>query len=329
MANRFIRQVLVQDESIAVSAQRIDDLPVNPLSVVLMTVRAQTSAADEVATMSNLLATLANVEILFQGSAVVAASLADLAALYLNLSGNGVWPLRTSQVAAAARIGLTVPILLGRKPYWVKECFPAVKRGELQLRTTAAAAFTNLDTVSLQIETIELLEARPERFIKYTTISKTPSATGDHDLDLPIGNMIVGTLLFGTTVPVDGSFNASIGQLRLLLDNVEYDYAKANWESLFGDASLRADYPYAMAEHIHNENSGAAYVQNANTEAGETPTSFMRNYAYLDFDPHKDDSFLIDTKGLARIFLRITADAADAIRVIPVELLTVAGGAPM
>jgi len=39
-----------------------------------------------------------------------------------------------------------------------------------------------------------------------------------------------------------------------------------------------------------------------------------------------DDSYLLETKGRARIHLRINADVADAIRVIPLELIDVAGG---
>ena len=53
------------------------------------------------------------------------------------------------------------------------------------------------------------------------------------------------------------------------------------------------------------------------------------NYAYLDFDPLNDMSFALMTANRARVHLRINADVADAIRVIPVEMVSVraVGGA--
>lgn len=325
MGNQFLRQVLVQDETLTVSTVRTDDLPVNPVSMILVTVKALNSTA----TLSNfslvnaLLNQISKIEVLYKGSAVVSGSLADLARLFGLLIGHGPMQTQAPLTDGNAR-SITIPILLGRKPFNVNECFPAVRRGELQLQTTVAAAQTGITTLVYQVETVELLNAKPSKFLKATTISKTPTATGDHDVDLPLGNLIAGTLLFGTTVPTGASYNASIGQLRLLLDNVEAFYARANWETLHNEQMRRVTEGAQHLTHQHLENLAGAYTQNVVSGNNNAATGFYDSYAYLDFDPWTDDAWLLDTKGRARVHLRINADVADAIRVIPIELIDVA-----
>lgn len=320
----FLRQVLVQDETLAVSSQRTDDLPVNPLSMILVTIRClnNTGTLTDYSTVQNLLTQISRLEVLFKGSAIVSGSLADLARLNGILLGHGPWQTNMTTVDNDAR-SVTVPILLGRKPFWAEECFPAVRRGELQLQLTSAAAQTGVDNLTVQIETVELLGATPARFIKYTTISRTPAATGDSDVDLPIGNKIAGVLLFGTTVPAGAALTASFGQLRLLLDNVEHYYARTNWESLHNELVRRLSETSQSAPHSHLENTAAMYAQLATTDLDNAVTGFWNQYAYLDFDPNADDKWLLETHGRARIHMRVNADVADAQRIIPIELIEV------
>jgi len=63
--------------------------------------------------------------------------------------------------------------------------------------------------------------------------------------------------------------------------------------------------------------------QNATTDDNNTNVGFFDQYALLDFDPLNDGSYLLDTAGRARVHLRINADVADAIRIIPTELIDV------
>lgn len=321
----FLRSRMIQDEAVAAAgAVRTDDLPVNPLSLILYTISARVTAANTLASLANLLGVMSRVEVVFKGQNIVSASLADLYAVAYYLMGRAPHQGRKSDAAAAARVWLTVPIFLGRKAYWANEAFPSVRRGELQLQSTPAASFTNIDNVTLQVETVELLEATPQRFLKYTTISKTPSATGDHDVDLPIGNPIAGVVLFGTTVPVDGAITASFNQLRLLIDNIEQYYALTNWESLKAGEAIRCDADWQGSEG--SVRSGAAIpAANELFEAYQWASAFLRQYALLDFDPMRDDAYLLMTEGRARVHLRINADVADAIRIIPMELLAIAG----
>jgi hypothetical protein len=321
---RFLRQILVQNEVLAVSTLRTDDLPVNPLSMILVTLRNLNNsvAAVDYTTVQNLLTQIAKLEILYKGSAIVSGSLADLARYNAYLLGNVPAQTFQSIVDNDAR-SVTIPILLGRRPFWPNECFPAVRRGELQIQLTSAAAQTGVDTLTVQIETVELLDAKPTQFLKYTTIAKTPSATGDHDTDLPIGNKIAHAMLFGTTAPTGASLNASITQLRLLIDNVEAYYARSNWETLHNEMQRRVQEGVQASPHNHLENTAGAYAQNALTDRDQAVLGFFDNYALLDFDPNTDDNFLLDTVGRARIHLRINAGVADAIRIIPAELIQV------
>jgi hypothetical protein len=323
---QFLRQVLVQDETLTVSTVRTDDLPVNPLSVIYVTVKMlnNTTTLSDFSLINAILNQISKLEVLYKGSAIISGSLADLARLYGFLLHRSPAQTNADYVDNRTRC-VTIPILLGRRPFWIEECFPAVRRGELQLQTTVAAAQTGVDTPVLQVETVELLGATPTRFMKATTISKTPTATGDHDVDLPIGNKIAHALLFGTTVPTAASYNASIGQLRLLVDNVESFYARANWETLHNEMSRRVAESCQSSVHQHLENSAGAYAQNATTDDNNSSVGFYDQYALLDFDPLEDSSYLLDTKGRARIHLRINADVADAIRIIPTEIIEVAG----
>jgi hypothetical protein len=322
---KFLRSVLIQDEAQAVSVLRTDDLPVNPLSMILLTVKGlnDTGTLTDFTLVSALLGMITKVEILYKGSAIISGSLNDLARMNAILIGRGPMQVRATEVNNATR-AITIPIMLGRSAYDMLECFPAVRRGELQLQITTGAAITGIDTIVLQVETVELLDAKPTRFLKYTTITKTPTATGDHDVDLPIGNKIAGALLFGTTVPVTASYDASFGQVRLLVDNVESYYARTNWETLHNGLSLRvAESPQTFV-HKHISDLGAAYAQFQITAGPDSLTPWFNNYAFLDFDPRGDDQFLLETAGRARIHLRINAEAADAIRILPAELIDVA-----
>ncbi len=324
---RFLRQIIVQNETFAVSTTRTDDLPVNPLSCVLVTLRLLNNNAT-VADFSSLqaaLAQIAKLEILYKGSAVISGSFADLARLYGVLMRHVPMQTKVSLTNDDART-VTVPILLGRRMYDPMECFPAVRRGELQLQMTTAAAVTGVDTPVVQVETVEILEATPQRFMKATTISRTFPATGDNDVDLPIGNKLAGCLLFGTTAPTGAAVTATIGQLRMMVDNVESYYARTNWETLHNELSRYYQESVAGGAFQAEEHGAAANAAGDLLKTGEHgQTGFFNNYAFLDLDPLKDDQYLLDTAGHSRIHLRINAGVADAMRAMPVEIVDVAG----
>jgi len=318
----MLHSVLAQDTTLVASTRQTFDLPVNPLSVILLTIRARDTGVitGARATLAAFLALIATIRVVFKGSDIINGTPADLYVTGALLSGKLPKHNTMENTATAVRF-CTIPLLLGRTPYWSQECFPASRRGELQLIVDPAASLAGFDTTTLQVETVELLDAQPNRFIKYTSLARTWPATGQNDVDLPLGNPLVGCTLFGTTFPTGGSFNATFGQLSVLVDNVNYTYALTNWETLQNLMFNRLPSAAEWWTHTHVENLAAAYAQNAETEVPRQARDLFRQYAYLDWDPLKDDQYLLQTEGRGSVRVRAFADVADAARLLPIELV--------
>src|SRR5512143_495090 len=233
MAN-FLRTVLVQNRAEAADRTFFEDLPVNPLTMILVTLRGVITAADVTNPLADLYNTMPALAVSFRGQDLIRGSLQDLAVL--NASVCGAAPFGTKfQDGAGETFAVTVPICFGRRPYLVKECLPAVRRGDLVLECQVDTVVNNVDLTTVQIETVELLDETPEHYLKYTTSQHTFASTGEEDVRLPIGNPLLGVLLFGTTVPAAAATTATWERLRLKVDNVEALYARANWDSLQGE----------------------------------------------------------------------------------------------
>lgn len=319
---RFIRSVLSQDVSRTAADIVTFDLPVNPLSHVLITVKVanDTGTISDYDVLIALLATIQNVEVLFKGQAIVSGSLTDIAMLSWLLTGARPWGVNFVETNNDVR-SITVLIPLTRRPFWPMEAFPASRRGELQLRLTYAAAQGGVDTIVEQIETVELLDVTVERFVKYTSLTVTPGSTGNHDVDLPIGNPILGVLLFSTTVPNGASYDATVGQVRVLVDNVEFGYAQTNWETLHGEVMNRHG-GFLTVPQFHGVNAAGAGQED--TQQQQMDAAVPGNYAYLDYDPLMDGTYALDTAGHSRVNLRIDQEpSADEMRALPIELISV------
>src|SRR5574341_970312 len=203
------RTIIRQEQTFAAGDAAItDNLPVNPLSFVDVVLRGTAAAANTLPSLANMLAVLSRIEILFKGSSIVSLTPADL---YVLAAVMGWSPphLQPHADTGADVWRMLLRLSFSRMPFWVKEGYPASKAGELQIRYTPAAAFTNVATPSLQVETEEILDGAFDTVLKYTTLSRTPTATGESDLFLPIGNKYVGILVFGTTVPTGVAVTAS------------------------------------------------------------------------------------------------------------------------
>lgn len=319
---KFLHSVMAQDEAVAANTTVTWNLGVNALSHILLTLRFLNLTTLTKATLANVCAMISKLEVLFRGQSILSLNGIDLFA-YVSLVQ--AMPFNQENVVDtlnAARFA-TFIIPFGRRLFDPTECFPKVLKGELQLQLTTPAAYTNITTVTAQIETIELPEASPKQYVKATTLTKTPTATGEHDVDLPIGNILLGCLLFSTTVPTGTTFATSIDWLKLLVDNVESHYSRTNWESLHNQLMAQAGPVNAWAEKIHRENLAAAYTQNADTLPEEQVNSDIYQHSLLDLDPTRDGMYSLDTKGKARIHLRINAGDTGAIRVLPLELVRV------
>lgn len=316
----YLRSVVAQEESITASTVMTYDLPVNPLSFIQYVLRWQDGAAvgNTANSIADALSFVTKIEVLFRGQAIWSSSLADL--WYMMTAITGWKPSIMNLVdAGAERHYLSLIIPFARTPYDPMQAFPASRRGELQLQVTFAAAVGTVDTPAHVIETVELLDVVPKEFLKCTTISKTPSAAGEHDVDLPIGNPIVGVGLFATQVPTGVVTSRDIGEIRLLIDNIEQKYAKSNWECFQQEQAMRGGLDFMTNRHTH-----------AQAAAGDVVTGMQllgilgaAQYAWLEFDPLLDGSYALETRGRSRVNFRINAETTfTAIRVLPVEVIT-------
>jgi hypothetical protein len=211
---------------------------------------------------------------------------------------------------------------LGRKSYDPKECFPATSRGNLTLDITRAANPAAFTDVNLSVETVELIEATPTQYLKYTPQSQT-AVVGQYDQVMPIGNQYVGIVFFDTGIATLDTGLSSWGQVKLLKDNVEQYYPLSDAQTLAAILNMQMRQAFPEWGHVHATID--AIAAGALSSDFKTPISqSMRGYFAMDFDPNGDDLYLMDTKGAADIKIRAVGTSATAVRATPIELVPVA-----
>lgn len=316
--SRYTQSILAANQAVAGDGVQVFDLPVNPLSAVLLHLSPlnETSTIGNYAFLRAILSAIDNITVSFRGGAFVAMNGQDLAALALLWHRFGIF--QSAGVSTDnARRSIVLPVMMGRKPFDVKECFPATKKGELQMSVTWDIADTGFDGLRISVETIELPGATPDFVQKCTTIARTLTATGQNEVDLPIGNFLRAVLLFGTTPFTGAAPVPSLGQLQLLKDNVQQFISASDFEVLRGVLGLKGlGYPVDLS-HMHGFTDAA--VGATFTRVTETSGAVDEQYALMDLDPLFDDSFGMETNGAGRVHVRIDAETADAIRVLPIE----------
>lgn len=323
---RFLQEPIIRDKTITAGDFVEEDLPVNPISHLNLTLTFLGNGADTKPTLANILAAITRAEMVYKGGSFQSYSLADLFALGYFLLGTHPWMTNVSNLDNAVR-SISFPILLGRFPYHGSECFPASRKGDLKIQLQFASSFTNLDTVHLYLEACELLEAKPTHFLKVGTKSITPSATGEKDYDLDVGNWLAGLMLYATTIPSGATATKSIDWVKFLLDNQEAYFSRIYWETLHSSQGMFANPPIFHDDHIHMENTATAYIQNADTAAAERGDHPLAHYGMLRFDPMGLVDYLVDTLAHASAKLRISHGDTEAVRMLPVELVEIPGGA--
>lgn len=224
---------------------------------------------------------------------------------------------------------VTIPIVMGRFPFDQSSCFPAPNKGELTIELDLDIADTGYDTLNLSIDTLELPNARPKEFEKRVQQGLTFSATGNNDMDLPVGNPIRGMLLWGTTGYAGATPAPSWGAVSVLLDNEEKGYRSVDFETLSAMQALlgRIGLNPTEDDHIHNTttdgNAQTAVETLGGGGHGPAAGATYRNYAFLDFDPTGDDEHTLQTASARRLQIRANAETADAVRCVPVEVIKV------
>jgi hypothetical protein len=319
----FRHGILVPNVAIAADGDISYRLPVDPLSVVLLHISPlnETSTIGNYSLLEALLGAIDNVQITFRGATVVAMNGQDAAMIAMLWHGAKIWQSNAVETDDDRR-SVVLPIVLGRRPYMNSECFPKSASGELILTVTFDIAAAGFDGLRASVETITLPEGAPTHVQKVSTTSSTFGATGQNDVELPIGNTIRGLMLWGTTGYAGAAPAPTWGRVSLFLSDLQSHYTSTDWEVGRGVAGLMgAAFPPA-ARHIHSVNAaGAGREDSLEPEVG---ASLDDNYLWLPLDVTGDDEFSLDAAGASRVHVRAEAEAAEAVRVLPIERVDVA-----
>lgn len=316
---KFLQSMMVTNESISAGQVFTKDLPVHPLSHALVTLKFAQDQANTQLTFANVLAMLTKIEVLYKGSGVFSLSGLDTFAVGRFVVGFESWGVNVTGTDNDLN-SFTFLVPFGRKLFDSKECYPASMRGELQLQLTFASSFTQIDAVTLQVSTFELLEAAPEHFLRCTTLVRTPTATGDTEIDLPIGNMLSDLVLWGTTIPAADTSTTTIQNVRLQVDNVEQYYTRSFFESLHNSAGRRLPAPGYWAAHTHQTDQ-ASFTQYDDTSANKPSNHVLSNHLWMPLDINRDGEYALDTRSLSDLELVIDVGDTNPLRVIPCEIV--------
>lgn len=312
---RFIHSILAPNQAQAADGEVNIDLPVNPLCAILIHLNPlnETSTISNYTTMVGLLSALDNINVTYRGTSIIDITGGDMVA-FLQYASRFDVRLSNLRNTDDERRSLVIPVPLARDLYNPNECFPETKRGELILTLTLDIADTGFDGLRYSVETIELPDASPTHFQRLTTSSQTFAATGNNDVDAPIGNILRGILAFGTTAYTGATPVPTLGELRLLKDNIETHYASTDFEVSRAVSALCAGRLSTYLDHFHWVIIDDTV--DVDVEMQEQTNAKHEAYTYLDLDPTRDDQYSLDTKGAGRVHLRVDAEAADAARFI-------------
>lgn len=315
---QFIQSILQPNSAIGADGDEVIDLPVNPLSAIFLHINPlnETSTIANYGALQALLSALDRVRVTFRGASVIDLVGQDLAA-YLWMAK--AWAIRESGLIKTDNFQRSVVLCipLGRRLWDVNECFPETKRGELELILTWDIADTGYDGLRRSVQTVELLGATPQFFQRITTLTITFPATGENDVELPVGNDIRGILGFGTTAFTGAAPAPTLGALRVLLDNQEYGYVSGDFEVLRAMTCARNAQNPDVNDHFVRGNFVTATEGDSGSQ--QITNQIYSNYVYLDYDPTDDDQFVIPTRGHARCHIRTNVETANLARFAVVE----------
>jgi hypothetical protein len=321
ISQQVIERAVSADDTVNV------DLGVRPLSAILINIKP----LNDTGTLANwcnairIAASLTRVNVIARGQAIHSMRGEDLAAF--NYFRWGMLPfLGNPDNVDNERRSVTLPIIMGRQPYMPSSCFPAMGKGELNLELTIDVAATGYDGFRYSVTTLELPRAKPTTFEKRVQQTYTSPATGINTLDLPVGNKLRGMMLWGTT-GFDGASPApSFSDVTVLKDNVEQGYRAVPWETLATLQMLKGIMPLSPSEddHLHTTTTDGNAQTAVSTLGGGgfTRATTYRNYAFVDFDPTGDDEYALETADAKQCRLMWTAGTADAVRVVPIEVMS-------
>lgn len=291
-------------------------LPSNPISHLDISMRGIIVAANAADSPLALAAQLASIQVLYRGTQIVSVRGDDLVRL---MSAMGLFGSRFYNPASAASSprSLLLRVPFCRQTFNEVECFPRTAKGDLTVLVQWIAAAT-YSTLFLDISTVELPNATPKNFVRYTTLTDTPAATGDKDYDLPRFAPLLGIGIF-QTASFPTAATATINTVKILLNNLDTGYTDLDAVTA-RDAAPHYDYALASSDTFtQQENSAGAYTQNAISVGQRYVDGPSRDFMYLDYDPTRDGKHILSGPNATDLKARINFGATSAIRIIPVE----------
>ena len=325
MGKRYLRSIAAELQTLTASADvAAVDLPVNPISHLILTLTATKNVAAAATSLGDLvrlmMGQITDLSIRHRGENIIQGSLADLA--YMNAMLHGQGPTVGEYAYADNEIQFaSFPLSFSRKLYHHEEAFPATQRGNLRFFMTAGAQNALWDAAQWGLEAVELIEDTPTRFLKYTTLTRTIAATGRQRIPLPLGNPLLGIGLFDPSDEIDTGAAYAFGKLKIMKDNVEQYFAESNWENLRESNQRRMPHFHLAWGHVHAQ---AAADTITGQETQPVADVLPIQAAFLDFDPLKDDSYALETAGAASLDIDHNSDVSSGtVRVIPIERIDI------
>ena len=297
----FIRSTILDAHTMATEVFT-EDLPINPISHLVLTIEATNVGAAE-ATIAQILAYINLITVRHTGIQVINHHSEDTALLNAYLFGSAGIVL-APDATDTQHMAYTLIIPFGRKLFDPEECFPATRKGEFQITLDTNLPGTEWEAAVLSLSAVQLPEATPTRHLVSTLFSITdPGAAGEQDIDLPIGNDLLAVLMRLAAFPDTTDFFFTVDDIRLLVDNMERGIASAKTVELLGEMMARVN----------------GTVRSTPLQGGLIPNKSL----WMDFDPTRDGAYMIDTRGASRVHLRANYGEAGAIFVAPLELRTI------
>lgn len=323
MGKRFLRSI-VQDEVTLAATGDITpvDLPTNPISHLVLTIsleRPSEAATAAHRIISDCFLGIGDVSVRHDGEQIIQGSLADLTMQAAALTGflpHGAFMAATGQLQTMSFL-----IPFSRKPYWHEEAYPATSRGRFRFHMNVLDISPGSATaMNWQLEAVELIEDNPTRYLKYTTLTRALAATGRQRVPLPLGNQILGVLLFNPATEITATEQSAWGKVQVVKDNVQQYYVESNWESLRADLALRCPSILRGFGHTHAQLAADVITGDEIINRNNPPAQ----YGFLDFDPLKDGSYALDTEGVSDLELDLNSDVSTGtVRYVPTELVQV------
>lgn len=323
MGKRFLRTIVQDFTTLSATGEiSLVELPVNPMSFLVLTLAGEQPAAQVTNAfdwLNDFLAAVDNVRVVRRGENLIQANLADH--MMVQAALHGYVPHGTEQTGAAALRTMSFLLAFSRKPYWPDEGLPAGGRQTYQfgmnVLDVSPGTFT---TLQWALEACEMIESDPKRYVKYGTRTHAITSTGRRRLSMPIGNDLVGVVLFDPASEIDATEAYFWGKTKVIVDNVEQYYAESNWEALRADLAMRIHGPNLKFGHAHGQ---AAADTNVGQELHLEDRAPLQ-YGYLDFDPLHDGMYLLDTRGKSDVELDANSDVnTGTARYVPIELVQV------